>query len=149
MNRSASSPSSQILGADRLTTESKESTGGEHGHEQHLGVRQLSTDSADTPRSADAALERRLATGRESQRRFRERQKARAQEAEAKLSKATNELLELRNRQAELEARNQLLENTANVKRPVEAEVSFGVTVLVTLAQPSVYTILRSLQHLV
>lgn len=145
MNRS---DSGQILGADRLTTESKESTGGEHGQEQHLGVRQLSTDSADTPRSADAALERRLATGRESQRRFRERQKARAQEAEAKLSKATNELLELRNRQAELEARNQLLENTARVNRPIEAEVSFGVTVTVTVAQRSVYTIFRQLQYL-
>ena len=147
MNRSGSNPSHP----DILTTESAESTGWEHGQEQHLGVRQLSTDSADNPRSADAALERRLATGRESQRRFRERQKARAQEAEAKLSKVTNELLELRTRQAELEARNQLLETTTNVHHPVESEVPVGVTVMVIVAhaQHSVYTIFRFLEYLV
>lgn len=151
MDRSGNNPSSHILGADRFTTESGESTGGEVGQEQHIGVRRLSTDSADNPRSADAALERRLATGRESQRRFRERQKARAQEAEAKLSKATNELLELRTRQAELEARNQLLENTTNVHRPTESEVPFGTTVkaIVAHAQLSMYTIFRLLEHLV
>ena len=123
MNRRGSGPSSRSLGTDRLTTESGESTGGQHGQEQHIGVRQFSADSADNQRSADAALERRLATGRESQRRFRERQKARAQEAEAKLSKATLELFELRTRQAELEAKNQLLENTTNVNHSVKSGV--------------------------
>ena len=132
MNRDGSSSSSRLLGADRPATESGESPGGEYGQEQRIGVRQLSSDSADNPRNADAALERRLATGRESQRRFRERQKARAQEAEAKLSKATTELRELRNRQAELEARNQLLENTTTMTKSAGSEVSSGVTVMVT-----------------
>lgn len=70
------SPSSPPHGGDRHQTASVESTGEGFGRVQQIGVRQLSTDSADNPRiSADAALERRLATGRESQRRFRERQK--------------------------------------------------------------------------
>lgn len=71
-NGSASCP---LPGADWLRTESGGSTDIDHGQEQRLGARQLSTDSAGNPRTADAALQRRLATGRESQRRFRERQK--------------------------------------------------------------------------
>ena len=71
MNVSASTSSQ---GADRPQTESGDSTGADQ--ERPIGARQLSTDSVDNPRTADAAaLERRLATGRESQRRFRERQK--------------------------------------------------------------------------
>lgn len=69
-------PSSRLHGGVGHQTASVESAGEDLGQVQQLGVRQLSTDSADNPRtSADAALERRLATGRESQRRFRERQK--------------------------------------------------------------------------
>lgn len=71
-NASASCP---LPGAEWLRTESGESTDVDHGQEQVIGARQLSTESVDNPRTADAALQRRLATGRESQRRFRERQK--------------------------------------------------------------------------
>ena len=52
---------------------------------------------------------------------------ARSQEAEAQLSKATTELVELRTRQAELEAKNQLLENLTNVKRPGDSQVPVHV----------------------
>lgn len=75
MNNSGS-PFSRLHGGEGHYTASAESTGEDLSQAQQIGVRQLSTDSADNPRiSADAALERRLATGRESQRRFRERQK--------------------------------------------------------------------------
>lgn len=69
------SPDSQLRG-DWLRTEwSGESIDVDQGQEQPIGARKLSTDSAGNPRTTDAAVQRRLATGRESQRRFRERQK--------------------------------------------------------------------------
>ncbi|KAL0021062.1 hypothetical protein WJX79_006639 [Trebouxia sp. C0005] len=74
----------------------------------------------------EAALERRLANGRESQRRFRERQKARSQSTEVQLARATTELTGLRTRQAELESRNVFLENLATLNAPAQVQAALN-----------------------
>ncbi|DBB01931.1 hypothetical protein WJX77_006316 [Trebouxia sp. C0004] len=72
--------------------------------------------------SSDSS-ERSKAVNRESQRRFRLRQKARSQAVEAQLASTTTELTELKSRQHQLEVRNMLLEKVSQLnKSPSSSE---------------------------
>ncbi|DBA66859.1 TPA: hypothetical protein ACH3X2_001993 [Trebouxia sp. C0005] len=66
--------------------------------------------------SSDSS-ERSKAVNRESQRRFRLRQKARSQAVEAQLASTTAELRELKSRQHQLEVRNMLLEKVSQLNK--------------------------------
>lgn len=64
---------------------------------------------------------RKLEVNREAQRRFRQRQKARSRSIETQLAEATTQLRDLRTKQSQLEARNQLLEKVALLNKTVGA----------------------------
>lgn len=67
-------------------------------------------------RSSDSS-EKAKAINRESQRRFRLRQKARSQAVEHQLASTTAELRELKQRQHQLEVRNMLLEKVSQINK--------------------------------
>lgn len=67
-------------------------------------------------RSSDSS-EKAKAINRESQRRFRLRQKARSQAVEHQLASTTAELRELKQRQQQLEVRNMLLEKVSQINK--------------------------------
>ncbi|DBB14882.1 TPA: hypothetical protein ACH3X3_004483 [Trebouxia sp. C0006] len=68
--------------------------------------------------------ERSKAVNRESQRRFRLRQKARSQAVEAQLASTTAELRELKSRQHQLEVRNMLLEKVSQLNKSTDPQSS-------------------------
>ncbi|KAL3135585.1 hypothetical protein ABBQ38_006065 [Trebouxia sp. C0009 RCD-2024] len=70
------------------------------------------------------STERSKAVNRESQRRFRLRQKARSQAVEAQLASTTAELRELKSRQHQLEVRNMLLEKVAQLNKKDSSQSS-------------------------
>lgn len=82
--------------------------------------RQNSDDASDSHAehsSKGRATDRKQQNNRAAQKRFRQRQKERAQNIETQLSETTKQLHELRIRQRQLEARNALLEKVAKLNQ--------------------------------
>ncbi|KAL0023825.1 hypothetical protein WJX77_009006 [Trebouxia sp. C0004] len=82
--------------------------------------RQNSDDASDSHAehsSKGRATDRKQQNNRAAQKRFRQRQKERAQSIEAQLSETTKQLHDLRIRQKQLEARNALLEKVAKLNQ--------------------------------
>lgn len=89
------------------------SSSGSPGKERKSSRERQSSGRWSTRDKGPVTETRKLEVNREAQRRFRQRQKARSRSIETQLAEATAQLRDLRNKQAQLEARNQLLEKVA------------------------------------